>query len=319
MSDLATRFKRAREQSWQRFGKSITFYLPGMFIHDGRKGAYPAASITGDRCTLQCDHCKGKILGNMLPTDDPQKLVDTALRMAGQGHKGILISGGCDDNGALPWRRFTGAIEKIKAQTNLFVSIHSGLINTADAMQLEAAGVDQALIDVVGDDDTLRKIYHVPFGVDRIRNSMNALQEAGISIIPHIVCELDYGKIKGERRAIAMVSRFNVPQLVIVSLMGIPGTPTHNTVKPPPHEVAEIIMEARRQLPDTVISLGCARQRGERELEILAIDAGINRMALPSDEAIERARQHGLAIRYQMTCCSVSHDFSTRNWPPSAA
>jgi len=62
-------------------------------------------------------------------------------------------------------------------------------------------------------------------------------------------------------------------------------------------------------MPDTLISLGCARPRGSRRLEVLAVDAGVNRMALPSDEAVERARSYGLDIRYQKTCCSVPADW----------
>ena len=45
-------------------------------------------------------------------------------------------------------------------------------------------------------------------------------------------------------------------------------------------------------------------------MEMLAIDAGVNRMALPSDEAVEHARRHGLEVRFQATCCSVSGDLS---------
>jgi hypothetical protein len=43
---------------------------------------------------------------------------------------------------------------------------------------------------------------------------------------------------------------------------------------------------------------------------MLAIDAGVNRVALPSDEAVEHARGYGLEIRFQATCCSVSEDLS---------
>ena len=45
-------------------------------------------------------------------------------------------------------------------------------------------------------------------------------------------------------------------------------------------------------------------------MERLAIDAGVNRMALPSDEAVSHARSYGLEVRYQATCCSVSKDLS---------
>jgi hypothetical protein len=37
-------------------------------------------------------------------------------------------------------------------------------------------------------------------------------------------------------------------------------------------------------------------------------------MALPSEEAIGHAKDYGLEIRYQKSCCSVSRDFSKEMW-----
>jgi uncharacterized radical SAM superfamily protein len=222
-----------------------------------------------------------------------------------------LISGGCNQNGRLPWDAFIPAIREIKAQTDLIISIHSGIIDDRDARTLKQAGVDQALIDVIGSDDTFRKMYHVPFGVSKIIASMEALQKAELPIIPHIVCGLDYGKVKGEKKAVAMITPFDVDQVVIVALMGIPGTPAATAAPPQAEAVADIIAEARLKMPTTRISLGCARQRGNSRMEILAVDAGINRMALPSDEAVDHAMSYGLDIRYQKTCCSVAQDLST--------
>jgi uncharacterized radical SAM superfamily protein len=102
--------------------------------------------------------------------------------------------------------------------------------------------------------------------------------------------------------------------LVIVALMRIPGTPAARAVPPQPEQVADIIAEARIQMPRTPISLGCARQRGNSRLEELAIDAGINRMALPSEEALARAQGYGLDIRFQPTCCSVPTHETTESW-----
>ena len=56
---------RARALSWERFGKRVVFYLPGMFVMDGVRGRYPAISITGPACGLGCDHCSGEILKSM--------------------------------------------------------------------------------------------------------------------------------------------------------------------------------------------------------------------------------------------------------------
>ena len=125
-------------------------------------------------------------------------------------------------------------------------------------------------------------------------------------MVPHIVCGLDYGHIKGEKNTVDMISRFKVEHVVIVSLMGIPGTPMESVTPPKAEAVGEIIIETRLKMPDVLISLGCARQRGNTDMELLAIDAGVNRIALPSDEAIDHALDHGLDIAYQKTCCSVS-------------
>ena len=97
--------------------------------------------------------------------------------------------------------------------------------------------------------------------------------------------------------------------MVIVSLMAIPGTQMEKARPPAPEAVADIIAEMRFAMPQTPISLGCARQRGSSRLEVLAIEAGVNRLALPSDEAVASAEAFGLNIRYQKTCCSVSRDF----------
>ncbi|MBW1802438.1 MAG: hypothetical protein JRJ85_17120 [Deltaproteobacteria bacterium] len=314
MTTIDEKLKKARELSWHLFGKEITFYLPGMFSYDGFSGNYPAVSITGDDCALQCDHCMGSILKTMIGTLTPQVLLEKGLRLAEKGNHGILISGGCDEEGALPWEDFIPVIRELKSRTDLYISIHSGLVDYPMALRLKEAGVDQALIDVIGDDGTYRRMYHVPFGISRIESSMEAMARAGLSMIPHIVCGLDFGRIKGERKAVEIISRFHVEQVVIVSLMPVRGTPVWNIELPGPEDVAEIIAEARMKIPHARISLGCARQRGNTAMEILAIDAGVNRMALPSGEAVERAKYYGLEIRYQRTCCSVSRDYSKSRW-----
>ena len=198
-------------------------------------------------------------------------------------------------------------IQKIyKDRTDLLVSIHSGMVDRATAHCLKQAGVDQALIDVVGDDDTYRNVCHVPFGVNEIVSSLQALEGAGLEIVPHVVCGLHFGEIRGEARALQIISRFDVNHLVIVSVMKLPGKSDARFGPVQAEAIAEIIAEARLLMPEVSISLGCARQRGNRKLETLAIDAGVNRMALPSDEAVEHTRGYGLEVKFQATCCSVS-------------
>jgi uncharacterized radical SAM superfamily protein len=314
MPGLNDKLKQARDMSWQTFGKRITFYLPGMFSYYGLTGKYPAISITGSKCALECDHCGGGILRSMMASRTPYDLIETCLRLWKGGNHGVLISGGCDEEGRLPWKTMIGAIAEVKRRTDLYVSVHSGLIDYPTALRLREAGVDQALIDVIGDDETFQRIYHVDFGVSRIASSLDALQRAGLPIVPHLVCGLYFGRIKGEREAIRVLSRFDLEQVVVVSLMRIRGTPMGEVPSPDAEEIADIIAETRLNLPQTRISLGCARQRGNTRLGMFAIDAGVNRMALPPEEVIQRARDYGLEVRYQQTCCSISRDLSKEEW-----
>jgi uncharacterized radical SAM superfamily protein len=310
MNSLDAKLQAAREQSWETCGKKLTFYVPGMIRCDGVCGKYQAISITGEACALRCEHCRGELLRSMIHADTPRALVDQCVQLAERGNHGVLISGGCDRNGRLPWETFLPAIREVKDRTDLLVSVHSGLVNPATACRLKEAGVDQALIDVVGNDDTYRSVCHVPFGVSEIVSTLEALEGAGLEIVPHVVCGLHFGEIRGEARALQLISRFDVGHLVIVSVMKLPGTfdPRFGPVRA--EAIAEIITEARLLMPEVSISLGCARQRGNRRMEMLAIDAGVNRMALPSDEAVEHARGYGLEVRFQATCCSVSEDLS---------
>ncbi len=309
MPQLDILLKKAREISWFHRGREITFFLPGMFIYHGHTGKYPAISITGDKCALNCDHCQAKILSPMIAAPSPALLIDKCLQLAEKGNVGVLLSGGCDTQGRLPWKSFLPAITEIKTKTNLFISVHSGLIDLTTARALRETGVDQALIDVIGDDQTLQAVYHVDFGVSHIRSSLVALCSAGLSVVPHIVCGLYYGKIRGEKQALEMIAPFDIEQLVIVSLMRVPGTPFWDIAPLKAEAVAEIIAAARFHMPNVIISMGCARQRGNSRLDVLAVEAGVNRMALPSEEAIQRAKDLGLRIRYQQTCCSVPGTF----------
>ncbi len=313
MPNLDRLLEEARELSWSVFGKRIVFYLPGMFTCDGTRGRYPALSITGGACALECEHCRARLLASMIEVSDPEALVATCRSLERAGNLGVLLSGGCDLNGRLPWEAFLPAIRAVKATMSLKISVHCGFVDEAAARGLKAAGVDQALVDVIGCDETYRMVYHVESGVSRLEASLEALRLAGLPVIPHIVCGLHYGEMRGEAHALDLVSKLDPRLVVILSLMPLPDTPMAS-VDPPPQDVAALLAAARRRLPGAEISLGCARPRGRHFLETLAIDAGVNRMALPSEEARQRAAYYGLAVEYRRTCCSVTDGCGESPW-----
>ena len=312
MNDVQTLIEKARNLSWHRFGKCITFYHPGMFRYEGEWGRYPAISITGKNCELHCKHCSAKLLESMIPVTTPNELIETCQTIEKQGNIGCLITGGFRKDGTLPWNDYIPALKTITETTDLFVSIHSGIVDFQTAQDLKRAGVNQALIDIIGDEETLRNVYHTDFPINNIEKSLAALEHAGIPTVPHVVIGLNHGIITGEYQAIQIIKKYNPEALVFVCLMPLPGTPMENITPPSPQEIIRVIATARLEIPAPPISLGCARQRGNTEIDVLAVDCGVNRIALPSDKAIEQAQKYDLKITWEKSCCSVSPPNSTR-------
>ena len=95
------------------------------------------------------------------------------------------MSGGADKNGQVPLEKFIPAIKAIKAKTPEFkVICHTGLIQRETAEELKEAGVDQILIDVIGDDDTIREVYHLNKKVEDYEETLRMLKEIGTSPCP---------------------------------------------------------------------------------------------------------------------------------------
>ncbi|MCP4230590.1 MAG: radical SAM protein [bacterium] len=306
MNELEALAAEAREISQLHFGKNITFYVPGMFNYEGRRGSYAAISLTGGDCALGCDHCQGKLLEPMFAAKTPDELINVCGKLKDRGNIGCLISGGLGEDGSIPWGEFAPAIKHVKETTGLFISVHCGFLDVPTALRLKGAGVDQALVDVVGNGNTIAKVYRTDIRVEDIMATLSALKSAGIPTVPHVVVGLDYGKIKGEYRALEIIKEFAPAVVVIVSFMPLPGTPMENVPPPPAAEVARVMMAARLDMPRTPIALGCARRRGDSEIDVWGVNSGINRIAIPSEKAVRRAKELGLRISWQETCCSLS-------------
>jgi hypothetical protein len=171
---------------------------------------------------------------------------------------------------------------------------------------LKKNGVRQALVDVMGDEETASSVYHLG-GLQTVRDALESISQSGLQLAPHIVAGLHYGRMKGEEEALQMLSRYDPAVLVVVVLTALKGTPMAGIKPPSPLEVARLIAKARLLMPHLPISLGCERPRNKEgtELEKLALRAGITRMAVWSEEALEEASRLGLSSRFQPTCCSV--------------
>lgn len=297
----------AREVSWAEHGRRLGVYLPGMFVAYGRRGRYPAVSLTGSRCALGCDHCAGRLLEPMLPATTPQDLLSLGRELWQRGERGILLSGGSDSSGRLPWKRFIEAIAALSAETGLTITAHVGRIDQATAGALKRAGVRQALIDVVGEADTARRVLHLPGGLAAQEETLAACGAVGLELAPHLILGLHRGRMLGEWRALERLARLKVRRVVFVIFMPLKGTPLESARPVGVEEAARFMAEARQVLPKARHHLGCARPRGRyrAQLDRLAVAAGINALALPSDAALQAAAELGIEVVNHDVCCSL--------------
>ncbi len=112
--------------------------------------------------------------------------------------------------------------------------------------------------------------------------------------------------LKGEFQALKMIARHKPAALVVIAFMPIRGTPMAAT-KPHPHlRIARVMATARLMFPETPLVLGCMRPKGEHgtETEILAIKAGVNAIAFPSEEAIKYVENKNIELSFSSYCCS---------------
>lgn len=293
-----------------RLGK-IRFFAPS-FVHYktdyfcSSPVAFPSISVTGSFCALKCKHCGGKVLKTMLPALTPKELFNLCVELKGKGAVGCLISGGCMPDGSVPLRKFVDAIAKVKQDLGLTVVVHTGVIDLPTARRLKEAGVDAALIDVIGLEETIREIYQLNVKVKDYDRSLEALYESGIPTVPHVLVGLHYGKLKGEIQALKIISKHSPSAVIIIALIPISGTPMDRVNPPTPEDIVRVLIMARLMLPHTPIVLGCMRPKGKHRVktDTLAVRAGVNAIAFPSGKAIQLAQSLGLEVAFSSLCCS---------------
>ena len=268
---------------------------------------FPAISITGDRCALNCKHCGHRYLKHMIFCSSPTALYEMCLNLVANGAHGALLSGGYNTEGYVPFEQFLEAIERVKRETGLFVSVHTGLMPGWLGRELGRAGVDLADFDLIGDDETIKLVLGIDRTAEDYRYSLRVLKRSIPHVVPHVCIGLHAGEIKGERTALELATEVDPRTLVFLVLVPTLGTGFEHVVAPAQEEIGKIIAEARLKFPKATLALGCMRPRDGRRVEIerQALLSGIDRIEIPSRDTIEIARKLGLRVRRLDACCSV--------------
>jgi uncharacterized radical SAM superfamily protein len=295
------------------FGKELTFSIPGTIsYHDNtfpfQKDRFAAISITGNHCDLRCGHCKGRILESMIPAEDPETLLQIFERQKSHGALGVLISGGANQNGEVPLKRFVPSIRAIKEKDPQFkVIVHTGLVQKETAKELKEVRVDQILIDVIGDNDTIREVYHLNKRVEDYEEALWMLKEMGHRLAPHIIIGHHFGEIRGEWKALEMVTQVGVETIVLVVIKPLHPSMKHKFKIPKPEETSKISAIARVLNPTIPIRMGCIRPAHpwKAKMEKGFIDSGINTIAYPLQGTIDYAKDIGLETKFIEMCCSL--------------
>ena len=267
-----------------------------------------AISLTGSNCALDCAHCGRHYLESMLPIAglSPQ---DPRL----DGASSLLISGGCDRQGRIP---FWPHLEEIRAlRPGRRLNWHVGLVGEEEATALEGLA-DVISFDLVGDDDTIAEVYGLKVTVEDYRRTYRLLRRS-FPVVPHITIGLRGGRLSGERAALRFLQEEGAEAIVFLVFIPTPGTRYAGCAPPPLGEVAGLLAEARLTFPGIPLLLGCMRPGGayRRALDSLAVRVGVNRIVKPHPAALELAARLGLRVEAGRECCVLS--FTPHPYPPA--
>ncbi len=298
LDDSAQLFETARYVAWENGRKRISLY----------KNAFPPISVTGNKCSLNCHHCGRHYLKHMHPATTNEQLVEHCLKLQAQSIPGIVLSGGSMQDGVVPLCDFAEGIREVKDCTDLSILAHTGPFNDRQANVLAKAGLDGALLDVIGSADTTERVLGVRISPQGYASAIEAINENEMIFSPHIIVGLDYGRVNGELKALELLREANLDNICIIVLIPTRDTPMEGVPPPSPDTVGRVVAIAKLMYPDVPVSLGCVRpgKTYRQAIDAAAVRAGATMVAIPSNAAEKTAKELGLKInKIEQSCCGL--------------
>ncbi len=288
--------------------RTLRFYYP--------HPRFPSVSVTGGKCSLNCEHCGGHYLAHMCDVSSPERLRSFAVNLSEHSGTGLLVSGGSTPSGSVPLTGFTETLRWIKENTDLILNIHTGLVTQDMAEELASTGADFFSLDLVGSTETIKNVYNLDATIEDYEASLYYLKDAGVNVVPHITIGLDHGMLKGEDRALETAIKTGSEMIVINALIPTAGTLMENITPPSPEIILEYLEKALSS--GCQISLGCMRPRDRKpDLEKAAIALGVHRVSLPSNSTVAWAQENGYDVKKFDACCAIPVSLESRALKPS--
>lgn len=253
---------------------------------------YPTVSITGSRCALKCDYCRGLVLRTMVQIDSPDRFLSFCKKLKERGGIGCLLSGGFNKEGKLPFEPYIEAIKYAKNELGLTLSIHPGILNRDEVIQLRDSEIDIAEFYLILSDNVLKNVMHTKLSKSDVLKALDIIYTYGPRYVsPHITVGSDYGKISWEYDAVDALKDYDPYVLIFLILVPIEGTPMAHVKPPSINDLLNLFATARKKLENTELVLGCMRVRGKytQTLESELIHNGlVDRIAIPYTQTSEQ-------------------------------
>lgn len=260
-----------------------------MIVYTPKPNFVPIA-ISG--CKLNCLHCMGRYLKQMLQIYEAEKLLEFGKNYRG---KGFLISGGFDEKGQLiNLEKMLPAIERLS--NKFYVAIHPGFLNE-DIAAKAARACHIAFVDLPSK-NAVKNVFRLNASPYDYFHTMEMLLERGARVSPHITAGLNFGKIE-EWEILDELKGYKVEKVVLNFILPTARTPFEN-VDIKVDEAVEFAKEAMKKFED--VAIGCMRPR---KLDISLIKAGIKEIANPSKEAMKYIMQKGIKFERKNYCCGI--------------
>lgn len=281
--------------------KTITFHQPSKTL---------PITVTGKKCALNCRHCGGFYLQSMKTLSDVMNITDDIPT-------GFLISGGCDEGGAVPLWQYLDDLKKLK-KAGFKLNIHTGMI-PLEKIPAIAPLADVISFDFITHDKTIREVYGSKKAVgpvekwitgdDYIQTYLELKKYA--PVVPHITIGLLGGKIEGEYDALETLYKIGTEKIVFLVFMPTRGTFYENNLPPAIFEVEKLVSFAHQLFPSASLGIGCMHPRGKYkfDLEMLGYKYNFDSFVNPSgrfrrfiQEISEKDNEIEIVIKKE--CCA---------------
>jgi uncharacterized radical SAM superfamily protein len=257
-------------------------------------------SVAISLCKLNCKHCTGAYLKQMMHINRPEKFIRFGSNYAGNG---ILVSGGFDTQGKLiNLTKMIPAVKKLKDK--FYMAVHPGFVDQQLAEEI-ADAFHIAFVDIPSP-DAIFDIFGLQATVEDYMDSIENLLDSGIKVTPHITLGLQYG-IVNEYKVLEYIKQFNFEKLVVNTILPTAGT-EFQEIRINKADVINFITTLQQL--NIYFSIGCMRPR---YLDTDFIDIGVSELTNPSKDAILYAQQKGIHLERLEWCCGINKK-DIENW-----